>query len=696
MAGILVPALVMVSIAGNPPSQKKKTTTTAVKTTTTTTKKVVTTKAAPLKGPDRKFMDLTVNPGADFFQYANGGWVKANPIPSTESSWSSFNELRNHNLDILKKILDASAKNTKAPKGSNTQKIGDFYASGMDTLTIEKVGIKPLEKELLAINAIKNTKDLVERIAHLHRIGVGSLFGFYVDQDGKISTQYAANLNQGGLSLPDRDYYFRTDAKSENIRKEFLKHVTNMFQLMNDGNADAKANAIMNLETKLAEGSRNRVALRDPNANYNKMAVDEMIKNYPNMQWAAYLKAVGIPPVKDIIVGQPEFLAKADSLIKAEKIENWKTYLQWQLLHSFAGKLSSKYVNESFHFYGTVMNGVKENEPRWKRMITQTDNSVGELLGQEYVKVAFKPEAKAKCKSMVNNLMAALKDRINNLEWMSAETKTAAQHKLAKITVKIGYPDKWHDYTKLSISRGDYVGNIIASNEFDYAYNMNKIGKPIDRSEWGMTPPTVNAYYNPSMNEIVFPAGILQPPFFTADADDALNYGSIGAVIGHELTHGFDDEGRQFDADGNLKDWWTKQDAENFDARTGKVVKQFDGYVAIDTVHVNGKLTLGENIADLGGLTIAHDAYIKSLGGKPAPMIDGFTGDQRFYLGWAQAWRYQFRPEALMRQVLTNPHSPANFRVLGPLSNIPEFHKAFNIKEGDAMMRPEADRAKIW
>lgn len=647
-----------------------------------------------------QFLDKSVAPGKDFFLFANGTWIKNNtPIPATESNWTAFNEIRDFNRKVVRGILENAAADKTAPKGSNIQKLGDYFASGMDSAAIEKAGVTPLKPEFDAINTMKDKNDVVTMAARLQRKGINALFGFYVDQDAKASTMYIATAGQAGIGLPDRDYYFKTDDKMKNIRVEYVKHISNMFQLLGDAKekADKEAQTVMDVETSLASASMNRLQMRDPNAVYHKMTVAEASASAPNIGWENFMKAIGVPPVKEMNVGQPDFFKELSVQLGTRSMDDWKTYLRFRLVSSTAGKLNSAFVNESFHFYGTIMNGTKVLEPRWKRIQASTDGNLGELLGQEYVKVAFKPEAKAKAKEMVNNLMAALKERINLLDWMSAATKKEALHKLSTIVVKIGYPDQWHDYSKLEINRGPYILNEMRATEFETQRNLDKIGKPIDRIEWGMTPPTVNAYYNPAMNEIVFPAGILQKPFFDPYGDDAMNYGSIGAVIGHELTHGFDDEGRQFDADGNLKDWWTKEDAEQFDKRTGAVVKQFNGYVAQDTMHINGKLTLGENIADLGGLTIAYQAYKNSLKGKPEPkVINGYTGDQRFFLAWAQGWRCIYRPEALTRQLLTNPHSPGMFRVIGPLSNMPEFYKAFDLKDGDAMKRPEADRAKIW
>ena len=644
-------------------------------------------------------MDSSVNPGVDFFDYANGKWIKNNPIPASERAWGSFNELDNKNKVILHKILDEAAANTSAPKGSNTQKIGDYYFSGMDSASIEKQGIAPLKDEFAKIDAISDKNSLIIALTHSTRIGAGSLFSFYVEPDDKISTQYAAKLSQSGLSLPGKEYYLNPDDRNKGIREKYVLYVSKVFTLMGDDQAKADANAktVMTIETALATSSMGRVEMRDPHAIYHKMTVEEFAKTTPNIDWPLYIKNIGIDPsVKDVIVAQPDFFVALNKLLESTSIDDWKTYMRWHLINSMATALSSNFEEAHFDFYGKVLSGVKTQQPRWKRILQSTDGNLGEILGQEYVKVAFPPEAKEKALAMVKNLQAELKDRIEALTWMSPETKTKALEKLSTMMIKIGYPDKWRDYSKLDIDRGPFVLNEMRASEFAYQFDLDKFGKPIDRTEWDMTPPTINAYYNPVMNEIVFPAGILQFPFFDANADDALNYGGIGAVIGHEMTHGFDDEGCQYDAQGNLKNWWTKEDSINYSKRTELVVQQFNEYVPLDTIHINGKLTLGENIADLGGITVAYYAYEKFLDGKKREMIDGFTPEQRFFIAFAQLWKGQMRPEALASQLLTNPHSPGKYRVLGALSNLPEFQKAFNLPDNAAMVRPADKRARIW
>ncbi len=663
------------------------------------------------KSIDVKNLDTTVPAHEDFFHHANGGWIKLNPIPETESRWGSFNELRDKNRAILRKILDEASADKNISKGSSKQLIGDFYYSGMDSASIEKAGLSPLQAELGKINAIKDVNGLVDEVAALHRIGIYPFFGVYVDQDAKRSTEYALYISQAGLGLPDRDYYFKKDKAGAEIRSKYLAHVTKMFVLMGDNEATAakNASAVIDLETRLAGASMTRVESRDPHATYNKMAVADLSKNASAINWNNYFSKVGVKQKLDsVIVSQPKFVTEVNNIFAKANMETVKAYLRWQLIHGTAPYLHAAVVNENFAFNGTVLNGVKALEPRWKRVLDNTNNHLGEALGQEYVKVAFSPDAKNKALEMVDNLKLALKDKINALDWMSPETKKQAQHKLSTIVTKIGYPDKWRDYSGIEINRDSYAKNVMNASAFEFQRMMNKLGKPIDRGEWFMTPPTVNAYYNPAMNEIVFPAGILQPPFFDAKADDAVNYGGMGAVIGHELTHGFDDQGRQFDADGNLKDWWTKEDAEKFKKKAEFVVKQFNGYEALpgDIVDgkqgpghfVNGELTLGENIADLGGLTIAYAAWQKAQQGKKNKQetIDGFTPEQRFFLGWAQVWRVNERPESTRQRLITDPHSPAKFRVNGPLSNMPEFYKAYDVKPGSKMMVPDSLRASIW
>jgi len=667
----------------------------------TATAESSTTEAAPMdmgRGLDLANMDTTVSPCTDFYQYANGGWVKNNPIPASESRWGSFNELAERNNAVLRGLLTEAASNAAAPKGSAAQLIGDFYAAGIDSAAADKAGISPIKPELDKVAAIKSTEDLAKTVADLKTKGVSGFFNMYVSQDDKVSTQYALQASQGGLGLPDRDYYLKDDERSKTVRTEYLKHLQQMFQLMGDEAATAqkKAQAVMNIEMKLAQASKARVDLRDPYANYNKTTIQEFSRQNPNLKVSQMLTGMGAQAAKEIIVGQPSFFKELNSLLKSVPLQDWKTYTQWHLAHTAAPYLSSDFVQENFNFYGKVLSGAKEMQPRWKRVLYATDDALGEALGQLYVQKTFSPEAKQKAIAMVNNLQDAFKEHVRDLDWMSEETKARALQKLGAFAVKIGYPDKWEDYQGLDISRDSYAANVMQANQFAFRDNIGKIGKPVDRQEWFMSPPTVNAYYNPSMNEIVFPAGILQPPFFDPQADDAVNYGGMGAVIGHELTHGFDDQGAQYDYEGNLKDWWSKADLEQFTARAGAVANQYDEYTVLDNLHVNGKLTLGENIADIGGLNIAYTALQKALENNNPGKIAGLTPEQRFFLAWAQIWRVNMRDEAQNQQILTDPHSPGRFRTNGPVANMPQFYEAFGCEQGDQMVRGNDKRIKIW
>jgi putative endopeptidase len=646
---------------------------------------------------DTQNFDTSVKPSEDFYQYANGGWISKNPIPPDQSRWGSFNEVQERNYVILHDILETAAKNS-GEEGSNIQKVGDFYFSGMDSAHIEDAGAKPLELEFKRIDAIKDKTDLQAEIAHLHTIEIGVPFAFFIEQDAKNSTEEIAQLFQSGLALPDRDYYTKTDDKSKDLRDKYVTHLVNTFTLLGDDPSTASANAkiVMDMETRLANASMTRVDMRDPEKIYHKMSINDLAKLTQAFSWEKYFNDIGVKDPGKINVGQPDFMKEVSAMISDVPLPNWKTYLRWHLIGEYGNYLSSRFVNEDFNFFGKTLTGQKELRPRWKRILVTVDGDIGEALGQLYVAKAFTPEAKARAVQLVANLRSSLHNRIENLAWMSETTKKQALKKLDAFTVKIGYPDKWRDYSSLKIDRGPYVLNVMRASEFEFKRNLNKIGKPVDRTEWGMTPPTVNAYYNPSMNEIVFPAGILQPPFFYADADEAVNYGGIGAVIGHEMTHGFDDEGRQFDAEGNLKDWWTSDDSAKYTQRTKLVEEEFDGFVAIDTLHVNGKLTLGENLADLGGLTVAYAALEKELEGKSHEKIDGFTPEQRFFLAFAQIWRANIRPEAQRMRLITDPHSPGRFRCIGPISNMIEFKQAFDIPDGSPMMRSADKRAKIW
>ncbi len=647
-------------------------------------------------GFDTANLDKTCKPCDDFYQFAMGGWMKSNPIPPEYSSWGTFTQLADKNQQNLRQILEAAAT-AKAATGSNEQKIGDFYASCMDTAAIDAAGTRPIEPDLARIAAIKSVVDLQAAAEHLHSQGIGALFRFNSTQDAKDSTQVIGAAFQGGLGLPEREYYLKEDDKSKQLREAYVKHVGKMFELLGDpaDQSAAEATIILKIETALATASMKNTDLRDPDKTYHKMILADLKTLTPNFSWEGYFKAAGHPELKQINVGQPDFFKALDAQLIATPIDDWKTYLRWHLVNAAAPGLPEKFVNEDFDFRGKTLTGAKEIQPRWKRCAQATDRVLGEALGQVYVQKYFPPEAKARALEMVHNLITALRDDLQTLPWMGAETRSQAGAKLAAFAVKIGYTDKWRDYSALKIDRKSYAENQWRAAEFDFARRLNKIGKPVDRTEWGMTPPTVNAYNNSSMNEIVFPAGILQPPFYDPKADDAVNYGGMGAVIGHEITHGFDDHGSKFDGQGNLKDWWTPEDLKNFKARAACVSDQFDGYVVDGDLHENGKLVLGESIADLGGLTIAYAAYERSLAGKLRPVDkDGFTPEQRFFLGWAQVWGANERIEYARLMANTNPHPLPRFRGNGPLSNMAEFAKVFGCKKGEAMVREQS--CKIW
>ena len=652
--------------------------------------------SSPYWGFDTANLDKTCKPCEDFFQFAMGGWMKANPIPPEYSSWGSFTVLLDKNQQNLRQILDAAVA-ANAAAGSNERKIGDFYGSCMDTAGIDAAGAKPIEGEMLRIVQIKGAADLQAEAARLQEEGIGVMFRFSSRQDAKDSSQVIATVNQGGLGLPERDYYLREDEKSKKLRAEYVNHAAKMFELLGDpaDKAGAQAATVLALESSLAKASMSNVDVRDPNKTYHRMTVDELQPLTPDFSWKAYFKAVGQPDLRELNVGQPDFFKALDAQLTATSLEDWKTYLRWRLLDTTAPGLSEKFVTEDFEFHGKALRGTKENLPRWKRCVQATDRNLGEALGQLYVEKYFPPEAKAHALEMVHNLVAALHEDLQTLPWMGTDTRAQATAKLTAFGVKIGYPDKWRDYSALKIDRASYMQNELRGAEFEFRRQLSKIGKPVDRTEWGMTPPTVNAYNRSSMNEIVFPAGILQPPFYDPKADDAVNYGGMGAVIGHEITHGFDDQGSKFDARGNLKDWWSPEDLKNFHERSQCVSDQFDGYVVDGDLHENGKLVLGESIADLGGLTISYAAYEQSLQGKSRPPEkDGFTAEQRFFLGWAQVWGANERLEYARLLTNTDPHPLPRFRGDGPLSNMAEFAKAFGCRKGDAMVREKI--CKIW
>ncbi|TGD77837.1 M13 family metallopeptidase [Hymenobacter wooponensis] len=652
-------------------------------------------------GLDVANIDPAVSPCDDFFHFASGTWLKNTPIPGSEVRWGSFQQLADRNNAVSRQILEEAAANTSAPKGSNMQKVGDYYGSAMDSVAIEKAGIIPLRPELVRIAAVRDLKGLQAVVARQQALGTGAFFRAYVGPDRKQSTVYAVNMSQGGLGMPDRDYYLKDDARSKAVRTAYVTYMTNTFKLMGDSEATAakKAAAVLSIETRLAQASKSRVELRDPYANYNKMSVAEANKQFPNLGLPMLLTQNKLGTAKEVIVGQPAFFKEVNTLMKQEPLANIKTYLDWQLVSSVSSALPKAYSDEAFRFT-QVLTGAKQQQPRWKRMLGATDAAMGQAFGQLYVDKTFTPETKQKAMEMVDNIKASMAEHIQQLDWMSDATKQEALKKLAAFKVKIGYPDKWKDYSALNISRESYLKNVLAARQWSYNDNVSKFGKPIDRNEWRFTPPTVNASYNPSMNDITFPAGIMQPPFFDPNADDAVNYGGMGAVIGHEITHGFDDQGRQSDAEGNLRDWWTKEDADKFTQRADMVGKQYSAFSPVDSVYVNGKLTMGENLADFGGLSVAYSALQKQLqqkyGTGPRPKYDGYTPEQRFFLAWAQIWRTNARPEYLRQQVMTDPHSPAQFRTNGPLMNMPEFYEAFGCKDDAKMVRAQNVRARVW
>jgi putative endopeptidase len=649
-------------------------------------------------GFDLKNLDRSVSPSKDFFQFAVGGWRAANPIPEDQVRWGTFEVLQENNNLILKKILETAAANHNWPKGSADQKIGDMFATGMDSARIEKEGYKPILADLKKIDDLNNKNEFFKLVGDFHMSGIPSLFGFYAGVDAKKSSMMAPYLSQGGLGLPDVEYYTKDDSRSKEIREKYLLHVANLFKLImiDAPTAEKYAQTVMSIETKLAKISNTRLENRDPIKTYNKMTVDNLKTISGSFNWNSYFDDLGIANLSLVIVSQPKFFAGLNQILDTVPLEDWKIYLKWNLLRDAADDLSSPFVNEQFDFNAKFMNGAKAMQPRWKRILRTVNGTVGELVGQVFVKQVFPPEAKERAAKIVRTLLTSMGESIKNSQWMSEATKEQALHKLSTFNVKIGYPDKWKDYSALDIAPDGYFKNLVRASIWARRDNLAKIGKPVDKTEWGMTPQTVNAYYNPTRNEIVFPAAILQPPFFNQNADDAINYGAMGVVIGHEISHGFDDQGRKYDADGNIKDWWTKEDNDKFQARAKMLADEFSSFTAIDTFKVNGPLTLGENIGDLGGLNISFNAFKNTDQYKKGEKIDGFTPAQRFYLGFTQVWAENIRPEALKLRLKTDVHSPARFRVLGPLMNLPEFFQAFDVKPGDPMRNPDDKIVKIW
>jgi putative endopeptidase len=641
-------------------------------------------------------IDKSVRPQDDFYMYVNGTWMKTAEIPGDRTNIGAFYDLREKARDDVKAIIEEVALMKDLADGSDEQKVADLYRAFMDVETLNKLGIKPIQGELDKINAIANKTDLVKYFAHSQMHGMGTPMAFYVDVDAKNSSRYATHIWQYGLSLPEKDFYFNDSERHVGIRAAFLAHIEKMFDLAGFKDGKASAKTIMALETAIADKHWDVVETRDSTKTYNLYQVKDLPTLAPDIDWTAYLTTLGGDKQTDIIINQPSFIQGMNDIIKNTDLATWKAYLSWQLLTHTANNLTEALDAENFEFFSKILNGQAEQEPRWKRGVATVSSTLGEVVGKVYVKRHFVPEAKERMSALVENLRGAYGSSIDSLDWMSAETKVAAKDKLAKFNPKIGYPNKWADYSKLTIKSDDLVGNAMRAGEVEHAKSLAKLGAPIDKDEWHMTPQTVNAYYNPTMNEIVFPAAILQPPFFNLEADDAVNYGGIGAVIGHEMGHGFDDQGAKFDGEGNMRDWWTESDLKAFTAKGNALIAQYNGYQVYDDLKVNGELTLGENIGDLSGVTIAYKAYKMSLDGKEAPVIDGLTGDQRFFMGFTQIWRVKMKEEAMRNRVATDPHAPGHFRALGALSNMPEFYEAYGLKEGDKMYLAPEKRVKIW
>jgi putative endopeptidase len=643
-------------------------------------------------------MDLSVKPGDDFYEYASGTWIKNNPVPAKETRWGSFNELRDFNIKAVKTLVEDAAADKSAPAGSIKKRVGDFYAAAMDSVSIEKLGYTPIKGDLARIKQIKDLSGVINEVTYQRTSGISSpMFGFSVAQDRKNVKKYLPSLGQGGTTLPDRDYYLKDDARTLKIRDAYVTYMTTLFSLTGTKPEQAKQKAatVLALEKQFAEAQMSRLEMRDPYKTYNKFAVTEFSKTTPGLNWSTLLSQLKVNGQDTILVSSPKFFSTVDGMLKTVSVADWKTYLEWNVLKGSASSLSSPFVQASFAFT-QAQTGQRVQTPRWQRMSSLTDNTVGELLGQLYVAKYFKPEAKARMTDLIKNLRAAFEIRIKNLEWMSPETKEKALEKLHAFMPKIGYPEKWKNYDGMIINRSTYFQNLQSADQWRYKEMISQLGKPVDRTLFGMTPPTVNAYYSPTMNEIVFPAGILQFPFFSPEADDAVNYGGIGAVIGHEMSHGFDDSGSQYDKDGNLHNWWTKEDREKFDAKTKALGEQFDAYTVVDTIHVIGKLTMGENIGDLGGLNAAYTAFKMTKQGQSNTKIDGFTPDQRFFLSWAQVWRGNILPESAAQLIKTDPHSPGEYRTIGAPVNMDAWYNAFGVKPGDKLYKKPEDRIRMW
>jgi predicted metalloendopeptidase len=654
--------------------------------------------AAPalVSGVDLSSFDTKVRVQDDLFHHVNGGWLARTEIPSDKASYGAFDMLADKSQADLRAIAEDAARASSRPAGSDLQKIGDFYQSFMDEARADELGLKPLASELSAIDALDTKTDLARHLARFFKLNLINPLTGFVDGDAQEPTRDILYLYQGGLGLPDRDYYFGDDPKLAQYREAYVAFLASMLTLADQPSPGAAARDIFVLETQLARSHWTNVESRDAVKTYNKVATADLSKRFPGFDWTTWLGELGIASTPAVVVNQPSYVAAFATAVNEVPVSRWKPYLKASLINGFAPYLNKALVDAEFGFYGRTLRGVAENQPRWKRAVNTINGNMGEMIGRLYVEKHFTPEAKARMERLVENLRLAYKEGIEQLEWMSPDTKAQAQQKLARFRPKVGYPNKWRDYSKLEVARDDLVGNVMRAFQVENEYQLGKVGKPVDPEQWGMTPQTVNAYYNPVRNEIVFPAAILQPPFFNMAADDAVNYGGIGAVIGHEMGHGFDDQGRNYDADGVLRDWWTEKDATEYQSRAKRIVEQFNAFEPLPGLKVNGALTLGENLADLTGLVIARRAYQLSLGGKPAPVMDGLSGERRFYIGWAQVWVAKEREESLRQQVLTNPHSPEMYRANGPVRNIADFYEVFEVKEGDKLFLPPDQRVKIW
>ncbi|AOS96949.1 Neutral endopeptidase [Microbulbifer aggregans] len=691
MKKLLLPLAIAGAIAGCSKSEAPKMAEEAGKPTAEVTESVA--KVELGSGIDLSAMDTSVRPQDDFFTYVNGSWLQNTEIPSDKSRWGGFSILRDKATEEVKALIMEAGENADS---SDAKQIGDLYNSFMNEKLVEEKGLEAISAELAKVDAIKSVNDLTDFFAYADTVGYDAPFGAGIWQDLKDVENYITVMWQAGLGLPDRDYYFDDTEKAKKLQQAYMDYLVKVQDIAGLEDASGYADKIYALEKSLAEHHRTRVENRDPEKYYNKKTVADLKAMMPAVDWDSYLQKAHLEKAESFMVGQPEYLEAANAIITDTDLATWKRYLKIKVLTAMAPYMHGELADAQFDFYGTTIRGVEEMEPRWKRAVQFVNGSVGELVGQRYVEKYFPPEAKARMVELVDNLKAAYRESIESLSWMSEDTKQQALDKLANFTTKIGYPDEWRDYSDLQVSEDNLAGNVLAANLFETLYDRSKLGKPLDRGEWGMSPQTVNAYYNPAMNEIVFPAAILQPPFFNVNAEDAVNYGGIGGVIGHEIGHGFDDKGSKFDGKGYLNNWWTDSDRNNFEQLTGKLVAQYSGFEPLEGEHVNGELTLGENIGDLSGLGIAHKAYKMSLNGQDAPVIDGFTGDQRVFMGWAQVWRSKMRDEALSERLKTDPHSPAKYRVQGVLPNIDAFYSAFDVKEGDGMYLPEEERVVIW